>query len=363
LLGQATATSDWLLQSADLGGVWLLSFLCILAAAAVAVWFVPDLSKIYRSRYTVVTITVFMSAAFYGYWKWSSRGVGDDEMRTCVIVYPNKPTNDTKLSLATILEDRPVRDNVADVFVLFSETCTDWNSEPMSEGQATILALSRLPKMTVVAGVWLPGSNGSRRNACVIVSRGEVAAVIDKKHLVPFVESKPFGTNWFVKAGMIPAAATRDIAAGVAVDYAPWRLGELKILPSVCYDLFFSQSFRRFPQNLPSINVCCLDETFDLTGVFKQLSQVHSRLRAVELRQPIVRSSLGGVSGAFNRWGEPIQPQKQSNGFSIYEIPLGSVVTAYERFGDWFPLSCCLVCAIAVLVCLMPKRAQHGDSK
>src|SRR5690606_27182189 len=102
-------------------------------------------------------------------------------------------------------------------------------------------------------------------------------------HLVTGVESNPIGTRALIRLGLIPPAAVRDVASVDLKDYSPWASGRLSIHPSVCYDMFFSDTFRRYPQSVESVAVCCLDEAFDGNGIFQKLSRVHTRLRAVEM--------------------------------------------------------------------------------
>ena len=89
--------------------------------------------------------------------------------------------------------------------------------------------------------------------------------------------------------------------------------------------------------------VCCLNESFDATGVCKQLSLVYTRLRAVEFRVPVVRSSLGGTSGVFDGNGNIVAPSEVRTNFSTYRVPGDTRVSFYMRFGDWFPKLCCVI--------------------
>jgi apolipoprotein N-acyltransferase len=193
------------------------------------------------------------------------------------------------------------------------------------------------------------------------LENGVVSESIDKMHLVPFVESRPIGTEQLLKAGLIPAAAVRNIVVGESVNYTSWENGDMRVVPCVCYDLFFSETFQRFPQRTKSINVCCLDETFDGNGVFRKLSRIHSRLRAVEFRQPVVRSSLGGFSGAFDQRGTSIEATEVHDKFSWFEVQPTNITTVYEEFGDWFPVFCCVVCSIFGIV--SPFSSQNPQGK
>jgi apolipoprotein N-acyltransferase len=182
--------------------------------------------------------------------------------------------------------------------------------------------------------------------------------MMDKMHPAPFVEGQPPGTNRMIQMGLIPRAAVRKIATASSTDFHLWEEGKTSYVPSICYDLFFSETFRRYPQNIPSISVCSLDESFDGNNVFRSLSYVHTKLRAVEFRQPLVRSSLDGISGAFDLLGGEMKPVKKNDTFTIYRIHPVHIETFYEQHGDWFARLCTLVTLIYLVGSLVIHRRK-----
>ncbi len=203
---------------------------------------------------------------------------------------------------------------------MLSETWLTWSfdaSGDVAPEQIALIDLSRQRGCTVVVGAWVATDSAAMRNVVLIVRDGAVLAMVDKMHPVPFVEGRPRGTSRLVEMGLIPACAVRKVARGGGNEFDPWQGDRLVYVPSVCYDGFFSDTYRRYSHEVPSIALCCLDEGFESTGVFQSLSRVHSRLRAVEMREPLVRDSLGGVSGAFDILGNEIERIAKSNGTSV----------------------------------------------
>ena len=183
------------------------------------------------------------------------------------------------------------------------------------------------------------------RNAVVIVGDGQVKAVVDKQHPVPFVERHPPGTRWLRDVGLIPDTTDRQIATVTPQDTDrgnrsdacdPWVIG-------ICYDIFFPRTFWRFRLHKTDVIICCLSETFDESGVFQQLSTIHSRLRAVEFSRPVIRSSFDASSNVYDSVGRLVAPQARRGIVTVYEIRSSCWWSLYARLGDWFPMACVVV--------------------
>lgn len=364
LFGQAVASDSLLLQSADLGGVWMLSFYGVALGAAISIWFHLLLSLRFRIAYMVVVLGMFGSAYTYGYYRLRNT----DTLRTgseTILVYvcPEKPGVSQLSKLSHSIQARKDHYRWEEIIVVYPETCITWQSNPDAlPEQNALLQLSKLPNVMVIVGAWYPATSDSSRNVSIIAKDGQVVTAVDKAHLATFVESKPFGTNHLVAAGLVPQVVSRNVAAAEPIDQAVWRSRTLKAAPSVCYDLFFSESFRRFPADRIGFSTCSLDETFDGNGVFRKLSRMHSTLRAVEMRQPLVRSSLGGFSGVFDRTGRVMNPLELNADFAIFQLEPEYLETVYERWGDWFPIACCTICIASVFVDRVLVRAPQDES-
>ncbi|HAC92285.1 MAG TPA: hypothetical protein DCF63_16900 [Planctomycetaceae bacterium] len=363
LLGQAPASDFYLLQSADIGGVWLLSFYCSSLGMAIGLWFVQRISNRFRIGYACTVTLAFIGGYSYGIFCSANRDKVASRDSLLVYVCAQAP----RLSQLSAIKDSIEahnRDASNQVIVVYPETCFRWNANNVPSGeQLAVLQLASIPSVTVVSGVWYPSGNGLYRNACAVVQGGEVKAVVDKLHLAPFVESKPIGTNWLVAAGLVLETATRNVAAVEPIDYSLWENYDLRLIPSVCYDIYFGDTYRRFTDRTVGVSICCMDETFDKTGDFQKLAQVHSRLRAVETRQPMIRSSLGGTSGVTDYDGREIHPSEVQQHYSIFQVKPRYATTLFERWGDWFPMLCCLICVGVVLSCRLFESQENIEPR
>ncbi|GIX00297.1 MAG: hypothetical protein KatS3mg111_3629 [Pirellulaceae bacterium] len=281
-----------------------------------------------------------------------------------VYVCPREPNASQIAHVAKSIKATAETYVVDDVMVVFPETCVNWTVEgEESEGQRALIELSTSSQAMILLGAWFPTAGEGYRNAVVVLENGTVAAVVDKMHQVPFVESRPVGTALLKKLGWIPTAAIRDVAPTQRLEIDAWKRGKLAVSLGVCYDIFFGGTFRRFPARTVGLSVCCLDESFDSTGVFRKLSSLHARLRAVEFRQPMVRSSLGGRSGVTDPDGSQLDPVEVTEAYSVYLVRPRFTETVYERWGDWFPLLCCGVGIVAASITLTRACAVWGNGR
>ena len=142
---------------------------------------------------------------------------------------------------------------------------------------------------------------------------GDVAAVYDKAHLVPFGEYMPL-------AGLLPirlVTGGMDFSAGPGrVALAPPGLPPFGAL--ICYEVIFPGAV--VPQPRPDwlVNITN-DGWFGISaGPWQHLAA--ARLRAVEEGLPLARAAQTGISAVFD-----------SRGRQLASIPLGEMGTAVRR--------------------------------
>ncbi len=274
LVGQTWADNDLLIQSADVGGVWLLSFAVAVGAATITAWITQP-----RSRTSIAMLASFVACL------------------ALMTLYGS-------VRIAQLPDDSPV---IGHVILVPNRLSVD-----MLKVQADPL----LKEVQVQS--------------------------------VPFVESHPFGTEWLQQAGLIPVVTDRKVAPPIRPNIEDWSDQSIPWAVGVCYDIFFPETFKKFSLSETGAIVCSLDENFDQNGVFRPLSAIHSRLRAVEFRRPVVRCSVGGPSGVYDSTGRLIDPQARRGIVTLHEIRSTKRRTLYARFGDWIPLACGLI-AIATI--------------
>lgn len=186
-------------------------------------------------------------------------------------------------------------------------------------------------------------------NCAFLLTRAGIAGVYDKRHLLPFGEYFPLGALDVLK---LRYAAPRQYSPGtsdIVLDSAAGRLG-----PLICYESIYPVLARRLVAQGAGLLVnISNDAWFGRTNAHYQHFSM-AVFRAVELRRPLVRAANTGIS-AFVRPDGSIAAQLApfTEGVLIARLAPGQTQTLYSRWGDWFALVCM---GGAVVTCLSRRR-------
>ncbi|ONG52747.1 apolipoprotein N-acyltransferase [Pseudoroseomonas deserti] len=160
--------------------------------------------------------------------------------------------------------------------------------------------------------------------------QGQLRAVYDKAHLVPFGEYMPL-------RGLIPIRIVEgagEFAAGPGpVALAPGG-GIPPFSPLICYEVIFPAAVSPAERPAWLVNITN-DAWFGFSaGPFQHLAA--SRLRAVEEGLPLARAAQTGVSALFDARGS-LAGQIGLGDMATLALPLpGSLpATIFARFGNW----------------------------
>lgn len=138
--------------------------------------------------------------------------------------------------------------------------------------------------------------------AALIGSDGEVHAIYDKHHLVPFGEYLPFG-DFLARFGYYGMARSEGHGFSSGAGAEVMDLGPLGLaLPLICYEVVFPQDVRASqvrPDMLMQITNDAWFGTF--SGPYQHL--VQAQMRAMEMGLPMVRAANTGVSAMIDARG------------------------------------------------------------
>lgn len=205
-----------------------------------------------------------------------------------------------------------------------------------------------------VIGTIRRDAEGHWRNSVMAVTgpEGQVSAVYDKAHLVPFGEYQPRLLPFHVVPG-------DGMAAGNGVQ--TWHLPDVApVGPLICYEVIFSGQVvdgRDRPGWL--VNVTNDAWYGDSAGPRQHLAAV--RMRAVEEGLPIARAANTGISAAFDAHGHELA-RLGWNRQGILVVSLGAPLpeTMFGRWGCWIPILLAVAVMLPALRVGMPgigKRA------
>ncbi|MDP4033343.1 MAG: apolipoprotein N-acyltransferase [Pseudorhodobacter sp.] len=218
--------------------------------------------------------------------------------------------------------------------VIWPETSVPYLLEP---GAGAALAIAAASDATpVVVGIQRVDGWRAFNSMAVIGPGGEVTALYDKHHLVPFGEYVPFGDTMADLFGLTAFAAQQGNGYSSGPGAVVLDLGPLlgRVLPLICYEAVFPQDLRAAPQRADWILQITNDAWFGtLTGPYQHLAQ--ARLRAIEQGLPLVRVANTGVSAVIDARGR-ITAQIPLGQAAWLDAALPPILAAppYARWGE-----------------------------
>jgi len=190
-------------------------------------------------------------------------------------------------------------------------------------------------------------------SAYLIDSKGKPFGRYDKAHLVPYGEYVPL-KRWMPFLGKM-VAHVGDFEAGAQGKVIDWRGRPLGTL--ICYEIIFPYLSRAQSRNGAQVLINITNDAW-----YGDTSAPHQHFlmavfRAVENRRTLVRSANTGISGFIDPVGRILADTPLfQEAVKTREVPLLRKTSPYARFGDWFPLACAGLTALAGA--FRPKRTE-----
>jgi apolipoprotein N-acyltransferase len=212
-------------------------------------------------------------------------------------------------------------------------------------------AIAAVAAPTLVGAV-LDDPDGTQHTSAILFDgSGQLAGRYDKVHLVPFGEYVPWRDelSWISAIQQIPV----DRTPGERV-HTLSTAGLPAFGTPICFENSFPELTRAFVRDGAGFLVVPVNNaSYGTTAASAQHLQM-SRMRAVEDGRWVVDAAVSGISAFVDPTGRIVsQVGLFQPAILRHTVRSSNVITAYVRFGDWFPWLSLLVVAGMVLV---PRR-------
>lgn len=199
------------------------------------------------------------------------------------------------------------------------------------------MLISQSPDATIILGSKLLYSKKQMENNIVIQcdSSGFVK-YRNKKTLVPFGEYIPY-EKFLGKIPMVRAVVSRPITYNPYNDHA-FEYKDFKVLPLICYELYFGNEIRQYFKKNKSIGViCCVANEYAIPNkiYYTQFLRM-SKIQAISFKTPVIKSTVNGRSSIITPKGN-----STLSNYNTTEILKGRVFinpreTVYAKHGYLF---------------------------
>jgi apolipoprotein N-acyltransferase len=340
------AYSQWerlpVIQVAELGGVYAVSFILVAVNAAVAA---AVLLPVRRALAALALAAVALGGTLgFGVWRLAAPSPAPAEHARIAIMQPaiEQPLKWDVAFAATLLSvyfqlTRSVGAGGADL-VVWPETSTP---TVLRHDPGLLRALSALAgdlQTTLLVGsVDVDDADPLRLwNTAFPVGAAGIEGRYDKIHLVPFGEYVPLpGLIGFVRGWAEFIAEMEPGADPVVFPGPPAPFGVV-----ICYEGIFPELVREFARRGARVIINMTNDGWfagrehRTAGPAQHLSMYP--FRAVEHRLPVVRAANTGVSAFIDPTGRIVNRLELfERGVITAQVPLRGATTVYTRLGDW----------------------------
>lgn len=398
LLGYSQTASLKLIQVADLGGVFAVSFLVMLANCALFLLFSGHGGGQRALAHSLLAASLICAALGYGDWRigqledmpreqriqvalvqggvdTKGRWSGDELQRMLGVYEPASEELARKWSGERTEERRAQFEDSADsdgfvadytgpldepqLLLVWPESCIPKRVEPAHPDDLPLgiwnIVESNENTTLLMGALSNPHNEDDWENTAVLVRPDHVIEwAYSKVRLVAYGEVVPF--RGIVKFLDYPWGS-RDLTGGR--DTASFELRGVQVCPMVCFDNIFSFLFMREARRGSDMFLLITNNSwYDLKNGIRQHADIDV-LRAVEHRRPLARVSTTG-------WSHFIEPSgrisQQSNTDELATLTQwegrSSIHSWYTRLGDLFAQLCVLASILLGLKLVFAHRSE-----
>ena len=352
-----------LLQVADVGGVYFLSFLVVSGSSAVLLW-----TALKRTRAALVYVALIGLSLLYGSYRLRVWEMQTDHTHQVALIQPGIDLRGTssyfrKVYFQQLPEFYTRASRKGAEWVIFPEAPNPFSLErdlPFQKYWRTLVSAQGRP--VILNGTGRSPEAGVFYNSAFLLDEaGALGYRYDKRRLVPFGEYLPRGSTLLGLSQSLVREVSR-FSRGRPVQ-EPAQIGHEHFGFLICYESIFPDLSRqaveagaRFLVNITN------DLWFGDTAAPRQHLQM-AALRAVELRKPLLRIANSGISARIDSFG---RVQEQLRLFEVDTLSVkfspNSYRSHFARFGQATIGFIIIVALLGAFAEAMLPRREGKDS-
>jgi apolipoprotein N-acyltransferase len=366
LLGHTQHGNLVLIQIADLGGVYAVSFVVAFASVA-AVEVAIDVVRARRFDFIAVghrvVAPVLLVALTLAYGVRARQHFGQPidpaSVSKIAVVQANIPNEFRwkraafEQTLATYAQlTASAREHAPDL-VVWPENAVNFYIDREPPLKAQLRHVSRIaPNGLLLGGPRLGEKNRAYNSAYLLDAGGDIVGTYDKRHLVPFAEYDPL--PWYGGEQSVD-----PMVFSPGNDERPLEAETFRIGAVICYEVLFPDLVRNQVRRGADILINLTNDSWlDVgTGVAPQQHFSMALFRAVETRRYLVRAAASGISGFISPDGAVYATvPRNTAGISVAAVERRNELTPYTRWGDLWILGA----AVAPITGLARRRGTKA---
>jgi len=370
-----------MLQTADIWGVYGISTFLALSSASLGELLLnheqgerpPRLTRNPGTRWTMASAALGIALLAYGAWIFQHPFPVRTTVRLLLCqqntdpwVAGEIPALTSNISLARkALEQNEKANRPKPDLIVFSEMSLQ---RPFTEFRAwfeknppnlpflTFLRQANTPVLTGLPVVTNWTTYEASNSVGLIYPSGNMGPTYAKMHPVPFAEAIPFwDVPWFrtfvqkvigLESGWVmgtkPLVFSLDLENRGAVCTDIHSLPSVKFSSPICFEDAFAELCREFFLRGADLLINLTNDSWSRTRSAQVQHYAVARIRAIESRRTLVRSTNAGVTCVVGADGRNIMELPQFIADSaIVDVPVyRTSQTFYVRFGDWYAWLC-----------------------
>jgi len=366
-LGYSQAYQPSLIQTAQWGGVYAVSFLVVAVNSAFA------FALLIRSKRALLIATAVLAVVLGSILLSNQTSKLPPPKRPAVRILalqPNVPMTIVKsaeemrqlterhLSMSEELL-RPSADDGVPRLLIWPESPMNFEYERNPDFQTLVTNFAREHRTALLFNSQEPAPNDGIYNSAILVNEeGKLVGQYDKIRLLPFGEYVPL-PRWLPGASLI-TAIVGDFTPGA--NYTLFRVGELQTGVFICVESAYPSITRAFTQAGADVLINISNDGYlGRTAVMRQ-HLGNAVFRAVENGRPVIRVTNSGITAFIDERGEVSDEtqafQEATRSWTIDRYDAGT--TFYTRHGDLFVLTISVVSVLWFLIPLLQPRIKFG---